>query len=142
MIPNLGLGASVLPILECFKVLKVFSIIQILDSLKWTVIQLFPISIMWIVMFLSASLIYFIEGIKLRFIRNPEAGTPTIFTGPKEEPRDDNDYNPQLTKKGDLITFTFNCIYVFLMNGGLKVLSCLRNSLHLSYLQDLRGWFW
>lgn len=56
-------------------------------------------------MFLSASLIYFIEGIKLRFIRNPEAGTPTIFTGPKEEPRDDNDYNPQLTKKGDLITF-------------------------------------
>ena len=55
-------------------------------------------------------LIYFIEGIKLRFIRNPEAGTPTIFTGPKEEPRDDNDYNPQLTKKGDLITFTFNCI--------------------------------
>lgn len=97
---------------------------------------------MWIVMFLSASLIYFIEGIKLRFIRNPEAGTPTIFTGPKEEPRDDNDYNPQLTKKGDLITFTFNCIYVFLMNGGLKVLSCLQNSLHLSYLQDLRGWFW
>ena len=65
---------------------------------------------MWIVMFPSASLIYFIEGIKLRFIRNPEAGTPTIFTGPKEEPRDDNDYNPQLTKKGDLITFTFNCI--------------------------------
>ena len=64
---------------------------------------------MWIVMFLSASLIYFIEGIKLRFIRNPEAGTPTIFTGPKEEPRDDNDYNPQLTKKGDLINFTFNC---------------------------------
>ena len=94
-------------------------------------------------MFLSASLIYFIEGIKLRFIRNPEAGTPTIFMGPKEEPRDDNDYNPQLTKKGDLITFTFNCInFVFLMNGGLKVLSCLRNSLHLSYLQDLRGWFW
>ncbi|RMX45409.1 hypothetical protein pdam_00015714, partial [Pocillopora damicornis] len=43
------------------------------------------------------------KGIKLRFIRNPEAGTPTIFTGPKEEPRDDNDYNPQLTKKGCLV---------------------------------------
>ncbi|CAH3154855.1 unnamed protein product [Pocillopora meandrina] len=43
------------------------------------------------------------EGIKLRFIRNPEAGTPTIFKGPKEEPRDDNDYIPQLTKKGCLV---------------------------------------
>ena len=56
-------------------------------------------------MFLSASLIYFIEEIKLRFIRNSQAGTPTIFTGPKEEPRDDSDYIPQLTKKGDLITY-------------------------------------
>lgn len=67
-------------------------------------------------MFLSASLIYFIEGIKLRFIRNPEAGTPTIFTGPKEEPRDDNDYNPQLTKKGDLITFTLIVLILCFFN--------------------------
>lgn len=40
------------------------------------------------------------DGIKRRFIRNPEPGTPTIFTGPKEE-FNDKDFIPQLTKKGE-----------------------------------------
>ena len=40
------------------------------------------------------------DGIKRRFIRNPGPGTPTIFTGPKEE-CNDKDFIPQLTKKGE-----------------------------------------
>ena len=46
------------------------------------------------------------DGLKRRFIRNPEPGsTPTIFKGPKEE-CDDGDYIPQFTKKGNLVIDT------------------------------------
>ncbi|KAJ7371308.1 Phytanoyl-CoA dioxygenase domain-containing protein 1 [Desmophyllum pertusum] len=42
------------------------------------------------------------DGITYRMVRNPEQGTPTIFTGSKEE-FDDKDFIPQLTKKGCLV---------------------------------------
>lgn len=45
------------------------------------------------------------DGLKRRFIRNPEPGTPTIFKGSKEE-FDDKDFIPQFTKKGESWTLT------------------------------------
>lgn len=45
------------------------------------------------------------DELKRRFIRNPQpGGTPTIFTGAdSEEAGHENDYIPQLTKKGSLV---------------------------------------
>ena len=55
---------------------------------------------MSLVTFKNVFCIILSDGLKIRFIRNPEPdSTPTVFKGPKEE-CDNKDFIPQFTKKG------------------------------------------
>ncbi|KAL9967453.1 hypothetical protein ACROYT_G025675 [Oculina patagonica] len=59
------------------------------------------------------------DGLKCRFIRNPEPGAPTIYTVLNEE-FNDEDFIPQLTKKGSLVLIHGTVLHRSLPNKSEK----------------------